>query len=137
MGLPQTRAITDMVFPSLLPAGIPIGCFHSLGVQLVSLPKGTISSVIKVCTLCITVQVISRTKVEMLHMHTFAHCQHLEHIFLPSHLKEISAEAFEACSSLCKLALLHQLCCWAWGLCRVQQAGVPHLRNHGATPASC
>ena len=40
----------------------------------------------------------------------FAHCQYLEHISLPSHLKEISAEAFEACSSLCTLALPQQLC---------------------------
>ena len=37
----KTRAIADMVFPSFPPAGMPIGCFHSLGIQLVSLPKGT------------------------------------------------------------------------------------------------
>ena len=112
IGLPQTRAITDMVFPSLPPAGIPIGCFHSSGVQLVSLPKGTTfigHTAFAHCKQLVQVDLL-RTKVEMLHMHTFAHCQHLEHVFLPSHLKETSAEAFEACSSLCKLAFPHQLC---------------------------
>ena len=43
-------------------------------------------------------------------MQIFAHCQYLEHVSLPSHLKEISADAFEACSSLCTLTLPQQLC---------------------------
>ena len=106
IGLPQTRAITDMVFPSLPPVGISIGCFHSSGVQLVSLPQGTTFIGHKAFAHCKLVRVdLTRTKVYKLHVHTFAHCQHLEHVFLPSRLKEISAEAFEACSSLCTLAL--------------------------------
>ena len=52
---------------------------------------------------------LSRTQVDIVHMHVFAHCQYLEHVSLPTHLKEISAEAFEACGSLCTLALPQQL----------------------------
>ena len=42
-------------------------------------------------------------------MRVFARCQHLEHVSLPTHLKEISVEAFAACGSLCTLALPQQL----------------------------
>ena len=46
IGLPQTRAIADMVFPSLPPAGIPIGCFRREP-NLSVCPKGRPSSGIK------------------------------------------------------------------------------------------
>ena len=100
-----------MVFPSFPPAGIPIGCFHSSGIQLVRLPKGTTFIGHKAfahCKQLVEVD-LSRTQVDIVHMHVFAHCQYLEHVSLPTQLKEISAEAFEACGSLCTLALPQQL----------------------------
>ena len=109
--LPHTRALTDMVFPSLPPAGIPIGCFHSSGVQLVSLPSATTFIGHKAfahCKQLIKVD-LSRTQVDVLHLQIFAYCQYLEHVSLPSCLQEISAEAFEACSSLRTLTLPRHL----------------------------
>ena len=89
IGLPPTRAITDMMSPSSSPAGIPIGCFHSSGIQLVRMPQGTAFIGHKAfahCTQLVEVD-LSRTQVEVAHMQVFAHCQSLAHVTLPTHLK--------------------------------------------------
>ena len=111
IGLPPTRAITDMMSPSSSPAGIPIGRFHSSGIQLVQMPQGTTFIGHKAfahCKQLVEVD-LSRTQVEVVHMQVFAHCQPLAYVTLPTQLKEISAEAFEACGALCALALPQQL----------------------------
>ena len=111
IGLPPTRAITDMLSPSSSPAGIPIGCFHSSGIQLVQMPKGTTFIGHKAFAHCKQLFEVDllRTQVEVVHMQVFAHCQSLAYVTLPTQLKEISAEAFEACGALCTLALPQQL----------------------------
>ena len=48
---------------------------------------------------------ISRTKLDLLHMHTFSHCQSLQKVTLPPSLREIRAEAFVGCTALNSLAL--------------------------------
>ena len=111
IGLPPTRAITDRMPPSSSPAGIPIGCFHLSGIQLVQMPQGTTFIGHKAfahCKQLVEVD-LSRTQVEVVHMQVFAHCQSLACVTLPIQLKEISAEAFEACGALCTLALPQQL----------------------------
>ena len=57
----------------------------------------------------LTVVDLSQTQVDIVHMQVFAHCRSLAQISLPRHLTEISAEAFEACGSLCTVALCQQL----------------------------
>ena len=111
IGLPPTKAIADIRAPSSTPLGLPIGCFHSSGIQLIRMPQGTTfigHKAFAQCKQLVEVD-LSQTQVDIVHMQVFAHCQSLAHVSLPMYLKEISAEAFEACGSLCTVALPQQL----------------------------
>ena len=41
IGLPQTKAVTDMQVVSSTTEGLPTGCFHSAGIQVISMPQPT------------------------------------------------------------------------------------------------
>ena len=107
IGLPSTKAITDVRSPSSSPVGLPIGCFHSSGIQAIKMLQETTFIGHKAFALCqqLTVVDLSQTQVDTVHMQVFAHCQSLAQISLPMHPTQISAEAFEACRSLCTVAL--------------------------------
>ena len=111
IGLPQTKAITDKRASSSSPVGLPTGCFHSAGIQVICMPRETTFIGHKAFARCqqLTEVDLSQTQVDIVHMQVFAHCQSLARISLPRHLTEISAEAFEACGSLCTVALPQQL----------------------------
>ena len=107
IGLPPTKAITDKRASSSSPVGLPTGCFHSAGIQVIRMPRETTFIGHKAFALCqqLTEVDLSQTQVDIVHTQVFAHCQSLARISLPRHLTEISAEAFEACRSLCTVAL--------------------------------
>ena len=111
IGLPPTKAITDMRAASSSPVGLPTGCFHSAGIRVIRMPRATAFIGHKAFAQCqqLTVVDLSQTQVDIVHMQVFAHCRSLAQISLPRHLTEISAEAFEACGSLCTVALCQQL----------------------------
>ena len=111
IGLPPTKATTDTRAPSSSPVGLPMGCFHSSGIQLIRMPQETTfigHKAFAQCQQLIEVD-LSQTQVDIVHTQVFAHCQSLAQVSLPKPLSEISAEAFEACGSLCTVALPQQL----------------------------
>ena len=112
IGLPQSKAVTGMQGVSSSPEGLPTGCFHSAGIQVISMPQSTAFIGHKAFAQCQQLAEVdlSQTHVDIVHMQVFSHCRSLAQILLPKHLTEISAEAFEACVSLCTVALPRQLC---------------------------
>ena len=106
-----TKAVTDMRVASSSPVGLPTGCFHSAGIQVISVPQATAFIGHKAFAQCqqLTEIDLSQTQVDIVHMQVFSHCRSLAQISSPRHLTEISAEAFEACVSLCTVALPRQL----------------------------
>ena len=111
IGLPQTKAVTDMQGVSSSTEGLPTGCFHSAGIQVISMPQSTAFIGHKPFAQCqqLTEIDLSQTRVDIVHMQVFSHCRSLAQIHLPKHFTEIGAEAFEACVSLCTVALPRQL----------------------------
>ena len=71
---------------------------------------------------------LSHTRVRTVQVQVFSHCQALAQITLPKHLTEIGAEAFEACVSLCTIALPPFLC-------GVQQSDMSHTTQRQSRPA--
>ena len=110
IGLPPTKAITDMRAASSSPVGLPTGCFHSAGIRVIRTPRATafIGHKAFAQRQQLTVVDLSQTQVDIVRMQVFAHCRSLAQISLPRHLTEISAEAFEACGSLCTVVALPQ-----------------------------
>ena len=113
IGLPSTKAIMDLRSVSSPLEGLPAGCFHSAGIQVLSMPQSTAFIGHKAFARCqqLTEIDLSQTQVNIVHTQVFSHCRSLAQISLPKHLAEISAEAFEACVSLCTVALPQQLRC--------------------------
>ena len=113
IGLPSTKAMMDLRSVSSPLEGLPAGCFHSAGIQVLSMPQSTAFIGHKAFARCqqLTEIDLSQTQVNIVHMQVFSHCRLLAQISLPKHLAEISAEAFEACVSLCTVALPQQLRC--------------------------
>ena len=111
IGLLQTKAVTDMQVASSFPEGLPTGCFHSAGIQVVIMPRATAFIGHKAFAQCLQLTEIdlSQTQVDIVHMQVFSHCRSLAQISLPKRLTEISAEAFEDCVSLCTVALPRHL----------------------------
>ena len=112
LALPPACAITDIVTPTSPPAGIPSGCFHSSGIKRVTLGEETVFLGHRAYENCkqLTQVDISRTRLDLLHMHAFSHCPSLQEITLPPSLREIRAEAF-GCTALSSLVLPTHLRC--------------------------
>ena len=121
IGLPWTRAITDMRVALPSPEGLPTGCFCSAGLQVINIPQSTVFIGHKAFAQCqqLTAVDLSHTQVDIVRVRVFSHCRSLAQISLPKHLTEISAEDFEACVSLCTVALPRQLQHWTQSLCGV------------------
>ena len=109
--LAHTRA--GPAAPSTPPPqpGIPQGCFHSSGIQSVTL--GIDAPYIghrayENCKQLVKVD-ISSTPLDILNMHTFSHCTNLNEISLPPTLQEIQAEAFTGCLALASIDLPDKL----------------------------
>ena len=107
LALPQVCAMTETVIQTSPPAGLSHGCFHSSGISNVTLGKETVflgHRAYENCKQLAQVD-ISGTKLDLLHMHTFSHCQSLLTVILPPCLREIGAEAFVGCIALHSLSL--------------------------------
>ena len=109
--LAHTRA--GPAAPTMPPpqAGTPQGCFHSSGVQSVTLgidATYTGHRARENCKQLIKVD-ISSTSLDILNMHTFSHCVKLMEISLPPTLQEIQAEAFKGCLALASIDLPDKL----------------------------
>ena len=110
LALPHVCAMTDIVTPTSPPAGISNGCFHSSGIWEVVLEDEAVflgHGAYENCKQLTQVD-ISKTKNDLLHMHTFSHCQSLQRVTLPPGLREIRAEAFVGCIALSSLTLPSQ-----------------------------
>ena len=100
IGLPWTKAITDVRAATSPPEGLPTGCFYSAGIQMINISHSTEQ---------LTAIDLSHTQVGIINVQVFSNCRSLTQAILPKHLTEIRAEAFEACISLCAAALPRQL----------------------------
>ena len=111
LALPHVCAMTDIVTPSSPPAGLSHGCFHSSGIRYAALGEETVFLGHRAYENCkqLTQVDISRTKIDLLHTHTFSRCQSLRKVTLPPGLREIRAEAFVGCIALNSLTLPSQL----------------------------
>ena len=91
--------------------GIPQGCFHSSGIQCVTLLADANyvgHRAYENCKQLVKVD-ISLTTLKTLNMHTFSHCVSLIDICLPPTLQEIQAEAFKGCLALASIDLPDKL----------------------------
>ena len=112
------------------PAGIPQGCFHSSGIQSVTL--GVDATYIghrayENCKQLIKVD-ISNTSLNTLNMHTFSHCTKLMEVSLPPTLQEIQAEAFKGCLALTSIDLpdkIRYIAHRVWRVCIVVLPALP------------
>ena len=89
LALPRVCAMTDTVIQASPPAGLSPGCFHSSGIRYVTLGEETVFLGQRAYENCkqLTQVDISRTKLDLLHMHTFSHCQSLRTV-IPATLSE-------------------------------------------------
>ena len=109
LSLPCTRAEPDALTMPSPPAGIPQGCFHSSGIQSVTLGVDAVyigHRAYENCKQLIKVD-ISNTSLDILNMHTFSHCVKLMEISLPPTLQE--TEAFKGCLVLASIDLPDKL----------------------------
>ena len=105
--LPRTSARPVAPIMPPLPEGIPQGCFHSSGIQSVTLgvdAKYIGHRAYENCKQLIKVD-ISSTSLNTINMHTFSHCTKLMDVSLPPTLQEIQAEAFIGCLALTSVDL--------------------------------
>ena len=89
----------------------PQGCFHSSGIQRVTLLADANyvgHRAYENCKQLVKVD-ISLTTLKILNMHTFSHCVSLIDICLPPTLQEIQAETFKGCLALASIDLPNKL----------------------------
>ena len=109
LGISHTQ--TGPAAPPMPPpeSGIPQGCFHSSGIQRVTLMADASyvgHRAYENCKQLVRVD-ISLTTLQILNTHTFSHCVSLTDICLPA--TEIHAEAFKGCVALSSVALPRKL----------------------------
>ena len=111
IGLPRTKAITDVRAATSPPEGLPTGCFYSAGIQMINITHSTEFIGHKAFAQCqqLTAIDLSHTQVGIINVQVFSNCRSLTQVILPKHLTEIRAEAFEACILVCTVALPRQL----------------------------